>query len=256
MRAKGRGGFLLWGLATGLVILSAACGSSRSASQTAVAQTEVQQTAEEATRIAPTLTPTPTDTPIPTETPVPTPTEMKVSVMDAEEDCVVVTGILEEGGCQVDIEAFEMLPCENPGFYTFKVAFYRLKDPLTTNICFLINVDGIKETGFENEGFLGIDWDYCWMPEDEKVVANSFDELGDFVETIQVSNPLNYVSTDPEGDAQMDTFWMTFPPAILRDIQIATNAEAMIQSLFFDTYGTMVLDSTQPILLPPCPAAE
>ena len=256
MRANGWGRCVFCGLATGMFILTAACGAGRSASQTAIAQTEVQQTAEEATRIAPTHTPIPTDTPVPTETPVPTPTEMKVSVMDAEEDCEVVTGVLGEGGCQVDIEAFEMLPCENPGLYTFKVAFYRLKEPLTTNICFLINVDGIKETGFENEGFLGVDWDYCWMPEDEKVVANSFDELGGFVETVQVSNPLNYVSADPGGDAQMDGFWMTFPPAALRDVGIAANAEAILQCLFYDTYGTMVLDSTQPILLSPCPAAE
>jgi hypothetical protein len=256
MRANGWSKYVLWGLATSLFIFTAACGASRSASQTAVAQTEVQQTAEEATRIAPTHTPTPTDTPVPTETPVPTPTEMKVSVMDAEDDCEVVTGVMWEGGCQVDIEAFEMLPCENPGLYTFKVAFYRLKDPLTTNICFLINVDGIKETGFENEGFLGIDWDYCWMPEDEKVVANSFDEFGDVVDTVLVPNPMNYVREDPEGDAQMDTFWMTFPPAALRDITIAANAEAITQSLFYDTYGTMVFDGSQPILLSPCPATE
>jgi hypothetical protein len=256
MRANGWGGCIFWGLAASVFILTAACGESRSATQTAIAQTEVQQTAEEATRIAPTYTPTPTDTPIPTQTPVPTPTQMKVSIMDADEDCEVITGILGEGGCQVDIEAFEMLPCENPGFYTFRVAFYHLKDPLTTNICFLINVDGLKETGFENEGFLGIDWDYCWMPEDEKVVANSYDELGDFVETILVTNPLNYVSADPEGDAQMDTFWMTFPPTALGDIEIAANAEAIMQSLFYDTYGTMVFDGTQPILLSPCPAAE
>jgi hypothetical protein len=256
MRMKGMGSSVPIILAVGFLLLTVSCGPGRSVTQTAIAQTQVQQTAEEATRIAPTSTPTPTKTPIPTDTPVPTPTEMKESVMDAEDDCEAVTGILGEGGCPVDIEILEILPCENPGFYTFRVVFYHLKDPLTTNVCFLINIDGIKETGFENEGFLGIDWEYCWMPETEKVVAHSFDEIGDFVDTVVISNPLNYVSSDPEGDDQINTFWMTFPPLGLRDLEIAANAEAIAQGLFYDSSGTMVFDGSQPILLSSCPAAE
>jgi hypothetical protein len=256
MTVKGWAGNILFLLALGLFILLAACGPGKAATQTAIAQTQVQQTAEEATRIAPTYTPTPTKTPIPTETPVPTPTTMKISTQDGVEDCEVVTGILGEEGCQVDVKMFEMLPCENPGMYTFEVAFYRIVEPLTTNICFLINGDGLKETGLEDEGFFGIEWDYCWMPETEKVVVTVFDGLGEQVETLIISDPLGYVSVDEEGLAHMDPFWMTFPPTEFGELELPANAEAIVQVMFYNTKGDMVLDSTQPILLSACPTSE
>ncbi len=256
MRVVGwRGGFFL-GLVATMLVLTTGCGPGKSATQTAMAETAVQQTAEEATRIAPTNTPTPTETPIPTETPTPTPTEMKETTMDEEGDCEVVTGIIGDEGCPLDIKSFEMLPCEKPAYYTFQVAFYRIIEPLTTNICFLINGDGNKETGFENVGFFGIDWEYCWMPETGQVVIHTYDELGNYIDTILTSSPYSYVSVNPEEDAQMDPFWMTFPPAGFRDVEIAANAEVIAQGLFFDSFGTMVFDGTQPVLLTSCPTAE
>lgn len=256
MTAKGWGGKILFLVTLGIFTLVAACGPGKAATQTAIAQTEVQQTAEEATRIAPTNTATPTETPIPTETPVPTPTTMKISIQDGVEDCEVVTGILGEEGCQVDVETFELLPCENPGMYTFEVAFYRIVEPLTTNVCFLINGDGVKETGLEDEGFFGIEWDYCWMPETEKVVVTVFDGLGDQADTLIISDPLSYVSVDEEGVADMDPFWMTFPPVEFGELELPANAEAIVQVLFYNANGAMILDATEPILLSACPSAE
>jgi hypothetical protein len=256
MSTKGWRWSILSGLALVVLIFVAACGQRRAATQTAVAQTEVQQTAEEATRIAPTKTPTPTATPVPTDTPLPTPTAMKISTLDEEGDCEVVTGILDERGCQVDVKAFEMLPCENPGLYTFQVEFYRIIDPLSTNICVLINGDGNKETGFENEGFFGVDWDYCWMPETEDVVITIFDELGNYVDAISISNPLHFVSVDPGDVPQTDPFWMTFPPTEFREFELLANAEAIVQALFYDGDETMVFDGSPPILLSSCPSAE
>jgi hypothetical protein len=256
MRDEGwRGGIFLF-LAMVMFTVTTACGPGKSATQTAVAQTAVQQTAEEATRIAPTNTPTPTETPIPTETPTPTPTEMKESTLDEEGDCEIVTGIMGDEGCPLDIKSFEMLPCEKPAYYTFKVAFYRISEPLTTNICFLIDGDGNKETGFEDRGFFGIDWDYCWMPETGQVLVNIYDELGNYTDTILASSPYSYVSVSPEGDSSMDPFWMTFPPAGFRDAEVAASAEVIVQGLFYDSFGTMVFDGTQPVLLTSCPAAE
>jgi hypothetical protein len=256
MKDEGWRGGIFLAIAVGMVLFIAACGPGRSATQTAIAQTEVQQTAEEATRKAPTNTPTPTATPTPTDTPVPTPTEMKETTRDAEGDCEVITGIQGEDGCPVDIESFEMLPCENPGFYTFRVTFYRITQSLTTNICFLIDGDGNKETGFENEGFFGIDWDYCWIPETGEVLVDTYDEQGNYLDTILAANPYHYVSVNPEEDIIVDPFWMTFPPAGFRDIEVAPNAEVVAQGLFYDAAGTLVFDGTQPVLLSSCPAGE
>jgi hypothetical protein len=256
MRVNRQGRSIFSGLALLMLILVAACGEGKSASQTAVAQTAVRQTAEEATRVAPTKTPTPTATPLPTNTPVPTATAMKISTQDDKSDCEVITGFLDEGGCQVDVKAFEMLPCENPGLYTFQVDFYRIMDPLSTNVCFLINGDGNKETGFENEGFIGVDWDYCWLPETGDVVVSIFDEIGNLVEASSITNPLHFVSVDPGDVIQTDPFWMTFPPTEFREFELLPNAEAVVQTLFYDQDETMIFDGSPPILLSSCPSAE
>jgi len=256
MRVRGWRKIVLWGLTLGLVLMVSGCGPGKSATQTAVAQTAVQQTAEEATRIAPTNTPTPTLTPTPTSTPSPTPTQIKESVLDLEGDCEAISGNLADEGCQVDIQLFEVLPCENPGFTTFQVGFYRMADSLKTDICFLINADGDPATGFENEGFLGVDWDYCWTPETSTVLIHTFDALGTLIETIIVANPYRYVSANPGGDVRWEPFWMTFPPAEFRENPIAANAETVAQGLYYGEDGTMVFDGTHPILLSSCPVTE
>ena len=253
MRVKTwRGGFLL-GLVATMFLLATACGPGKSASQTAVAETEVQQTAEEATRIAPTNTPIPTETPIPTDTPVPTPTEVKASIQDEEGDCEALTGVVSDEGCQVDLGTFTMLPCENPDLYTFKVGFYSLKDSPTINVCFLIDEDGDPETGFEDLGFFGIDSVYCYVRENSEVILSTYGEDGIQVDVITIANPYSYILSDPEMIAAERHLSMTYPPAEVGSIVIASNARVAAEGLYYDMDGNMVYDGTQPIALFACP---
>jgi hypothetical protein len=237
-----------------MFILATACGQSESELQTAVAQTAVQLMTLEATLNTPTYTPVPSETPIPpTETPVPTPTEVKETSLDEEGDCEVVAGHLGDGGCQVDIFSFDVLPCPDNGMYEFGVEFFRVLDPITTDVCFMINSDGDPNTGFEDEGFLGIDWVYCWVPESAEVIMKKFNETENSLETFVASNPYRYVNADQDGIVNLDPFLMVFPLKELEDIVIADNAEVTAQGLYYDFDGNMVFDGTQPLSFPSCP---
>jgi hypothetical protein len=174
-------------------------------------------------------------------------------MQDEEGDCEPLTGSIAEEGCQIDIKLFEVFPCENPGFYTFKVYFNRIPFPEATDLCFLINMDGDPATGLADGGFAGVDVSYCLEPGTGVVILVVYGPGGDSQETIPVKNPDDYIGFDTNGILALDPFSMDFPPVEFEGAVITEFSEAIAQALYHDMVGNMVFDESEAVILPLCP---